>query len=861
MVYSTYLGLGVDKIMKKKKEKKTSLSRRVVSLTVFIESLFLIIISTGFLFYTFINLNQNKTEVVQNQTQAIVSSIDRFLDKFKTDIDLLTTNEDVISYLKYINAGNNPIISAEDENYSVYYNFLTVSNTLVDHQPEQAYDLIFIATEHNCLEATDGCAITNTEEVLYESWFISQRPWFIQLGVENEMFTAPYLDALSGDYTFTYVKRIVENEQTIGYVGLDISFDSLKKLIETIDKDINDETAELLIFTDFENNPTLSFYSNESYVDYSMLSGTEILSVDNELGYIDNGITDLISNYRSQEVLVTNVFGDEYLVTYSNLDYYGWQVVILVDNSRMFSMEMIFVMILIVIGVLVYLTSKLLTRRIKKVLFPINIILDSLEEIKSGNYKVKVNLTENNEIKEIGDAINLMSKEIERQVELVYDNFAYDNLTGLKNINAARIDITKNILSGNKKSAICIFQVENIKNINIIKGQLVGDDLLKTIASELTNMVNDTEYIYANGYDEFVYIMNDFKSLESVENTVNKILAGFKEPLTVNNIKTEVKFFVGISVYPTDGSNLDDLIKKGDTALYKAKQSGFRRYLFYNENIAREISYKAQITEQLARTIKNKELYLKYQPLVDNKNELYGFEALVRWNSPILGEISPDGFITNAEENFMIVPIGSWVLKEACLAQVRLKKLYNKEFTISVNVSSIQLIQFDFVDTVKAVIKETDISPEYLTLELTESVFLDSTVMIEGKLADLKALGVRFSLDDFGTGYASLTYLRQIAFDNIKIDKSFVDGIFGTENDHKIVGTIVELVHNLEMRVIAEGVETKRQYEYLKQIGTDVFQGYLISEPLTEEKLDEFLKMFFKIAKAKRMDVLASKFK
>jgi EAL domain-containing protein (putative c-di-GMP-specific phosphodiesterase class I) len=188
-----------------------------------------------------------------------------------------------------------------------------------------------------------------------------------------------------------------------------------------------------------------------------------------------------------------------------------------------------------------------------------------------------------------------------------------------------------------------------------------------------------------------------------------------------------------------------------------------------------------------------------------------------------------------------------------------MKKAFEREFVISVNVSSIQLIQYDFVDTVKEIIKETNITPEYLTLELTESVFLDSTFVIEEKIKELKEIGIKLSLDDFGTGYASLTYLRQIAFDNIKIDKSFIDGIFGTENDHKIVGTIVNLVQSLEMKVIAEGVEERRQYEYLKQLGTDVFQGFLISEPLPESELKEFIKFFYKIAKAKRLDVISSK--
>ncbi|MDD3712810.1 MAG: EAL domain-containing protein [Candidatus Izemoplasmatales bacterium] len=846
--------------MGRKEEKRVSLSRRIISLTVFVNVIFLIIVSAGFMFYTFFSINQNKTQLVQNQTQAIVSSTEKFLSEIKADVDLLTKNQLVIDYLNYVNDGFEPIVTEEDPNYHIYHDFLAIITTLVEHQPNQAYNLIFVATEYNCLDASDGCAITSTGQLLYDTWYINQRPWFQDLGESEEKFTSPYEDALTGEYTFTYVKRVIQNDVTIGYVGIDMSLSNLGVLVDSIDKDINGEVAEMLVFTDFDDDPRLVFFNKDKYTDYSMLEKSQFMAIDDEKGFSETGINNLVESYQESGILNTKIFDSNYLVTFNSLEEFDWQILILIDNNRIVSMELLFGAILLLITLLVYLTALLLNRRIKRTLAPIHKILESLEEIKNGNYKVKVNLIENNEIKEIGDAINLMSKEIERQVDLVYETFAYDTLTGLKNISAARIDINKNILSGNKKAAVCIFQVENIKNINIIKGQIVGDNLLKTIAIELKTLLGNSEYIYANGHDEFIYIMNNINSLENVENNISRILAYFKEPLTVRNIKLEVKFYIGISVYPTDGNVLDDLIKKGDTALYKAKQLGNKRYLFYNENIAREISYKAQVSEQLAKTIENNELYLKYQPLVDNKNELYGFEALVRWHSPILGEISPSNFIGNAEENYMIVPIGTWVLREACAMQVRLKNLFNKEFTISVNISSIQLMQYDFVETVKSIIKETDISAEYLTLELTESVFLDSTVMIEEKIADLKALGIRFSLDDFGTGYASLTYLRQIAFDNIKVDKSFIDGIFGTENDHKIVGTIVNLVHNLDMVVIAEGVESKRQYEYLKQIGTDVFQGYMISEPITEEALKAFIKMFYKIAKAKRMDVLASKY-
>ena len=331
----------------------------------------------------------------------------------------------------------------------------------------------------------------------------------------------------------------------------------------------------------------------------------------------------------------------------------------------------------------------------------------------------------------------------------------------------------------------------------------------------------------------------------------------FREPLVVKNIKTQVKFHIGVAVYPTDGVTLNDLIKKCDTALYKASEYGNKKIIFYNEKIARSVSYQAEISERLSQAIEKGQIYLKFQPLITNSSEIYGFEALARWNSPALGEIGPTVFIANAEESYMIIPIGTWILREACLRQVELRKKFKQEFVMSVNVSPVQILQKDFLTIVKRIIKDTDINPNFLTLEITESVFIEASVLLEDTIEELHSMGVKLSLDDFGTGYASLTYLRQINFDNLKIDKSFVDGIFTTEKDHRIIGTIVNLVHNLDMKVIAEGVETRKQYEYLKQIYTDVFQGYIFSKPLIIEDLMAYIKKFNDVPKNKRADYYA----
>jgi len=332
-----------------------------------------------------------------------------------------------------------------------------------------------------------------------------------------------------------------------------------------------------------------------------------------------------------------------------------------------------------------------------------------------------------------------------------------------------------------------------------------------------------------------------------------------REPISIKNIKVEVKSNIGVAVYPYDGKSMDELIKKCDTALFKAKELGSGNFVFYNDLITREVNYKAQINEQLAEALQKEQLYLKYQPLVDNKNDIYGFEALVRWLSPNLGEISPQIFIANAEESHLIIPIGTWILREACLAQVRLQKEFKKPFVMSVNVSPVQIQQKDFIEVLKKVIRDTDIDPHSLVLEITENVVIESTYMLERTIEFIHEIGAKIALDDFGTGYASLTYLRQLPFDNLKIDKSFVDGIFNSKKDHSIIGTIVELVHNLNMKVVAEGVETRKQYEFLKQISTDVFQGFLFSKPLLFEELLLFIDQFYKVARVKRVDVFANK--
>ena len=805
------------------------------------------------------NLNQEKQGAADFQNQVITERYSEIIDDIETDVSILATDDDIIDYLNYINLGNDPVITdTNDPNYSIYFNYITQASTLSLYQEDGLFDLVYVATSTTCSTGDDGCAVTQDGDLSFTDWNLTDRPWYIALTDNDGILTDPYVDSYTDEYVISYVQKVFDGQTLIGYVGVDINLLTLNELFTEVYQDFLGDTSEVILLTDIQNDPKIIYFSGDQSDEYYMVNSSNYSVIDLENGYGDTGINFIVDNYITGSSVNLETLNNNFIVIYSDFENSNLTVVTLYNSNSLFAVEIMFIILVGAAILMIVLIGLFMNRSVKNNLAPIDNILVTIEEIKNGNYDVNIKLKENNELKQIGDAINLMSEEINHQIKKTYDSLAYDILTGLKNRASASSEVNETIFNADARAAVCLVQVDNLKNINVTKGQIIGDNLIKAIADELKKVFKKYDTLFFNGGNEFIYIIEDIKSLEQVEYALNRLLTHFKEPLVVKNIKTEVKLHVGVSVYPSDGATLDELIKKCDTALYKAAEEGYKKIIFYNEKIARSVSYQAEISEQLSQAIIKNQIYLKYQPLITNTNEIYGFEALARWSSPTLGEIGPQVFIANAEESYLIIPIGTWILREACLAQVEMRKKFDKEYMISVNVSPVQILQKDFVSIVKKIVKETDISPDYLTLEITESLFIEASVLLEDTIEELHKIGIKLSLDDFGTGYASLTYLRQIAFDNLKIDKTFVDGIFANAKDHRIIGTIVSLVHNLDMKVIAEGVETRKQYEYLKEISTDVFQGYIFSKPLILDDAFGFVDRFNKVPKGKRADVFAS---
>ncbi|MBP2634893.1 MAG: hypothetical protein H6Q72_800 [Firmicutes bacterium] len=416
----------------------------------------------------------------------------------------------------------------------------------------------------------------------------------------------------------------------------------------------------------------------------------------------------------------------------------------------------------------------------------------------------------------------------------------YDALTGLANrerlTESVKLTLEANRQKGGQ-GALIFIDIDNFKLINDTYGHSWGDKLLISLGSRLGALANKVGLAARLGGDEIVILLPEMESYEEITGYADKIMRVLEQPTTVNGHVFHITASAGIAVFPEHGDNVEELLRNADMAMYSAKTSGKHTYRFFDKSMHDTVVEKTLLEARLRKAIQNNELRLYYQPEYNlTTGQIDGFEALVRWQSPDYGMVPPLKFIPLAEEMGLIVGIGNWVLKTACAFNQELYKICQKRLRTSVNISVVQLMQEDLVQSVKEVLDETGLPPEYLELELTESVLMEQFEDNTRKLQNVRAMGVRIALDDFGSGYSSLTYLKKLPITALKMDKTFIDDIAIGDNNVTITGSIIEMAHELGLVVVAEGVETEEQFAYLKQKGCDIIQGYLISQPLSSDE-------------------------
>jgi len=432
-----------------------------------------------------------------------------------------------------------------------------------------------------------------------------------------------------------------------------------------------------------------------------------------------------------------------------------------------------------------------------------------------------------------------------KQIEAKINHMAYhDMLTGLPN--RLLFNENLNIAIGQAKYlkeslAVLFVDLDRFKLINDTFGHETGDKLLEQVAERISSTLSEGDFISRQGGDEFLILLTN-REISEIEVVASQMLEEVAKPFTLFRHEFFTTASIGISLFPQDGDTIETLVKNADTAMYQAKDKGKNNYQFYNSDM-NDINYKNILLEKnLHKALGQDEFIIYYQPKVSIDTEnVTGVEALIRWNNEELGFVAPNEFIPLAEENGLIVPIGEWVLYTACAQNKAWQDAGLPAIKVSVNLSGRQFTSGSLFDTVKDVLDKTGLEPKYLELEITEGIMQNNKATIQ-TLHQLRELGVSVAIDDFGTGYSSLSYLKHLPINAVKIDKSFVDDIPTKEKDTAITKTIIKLGHYLQLEVIAEGVETREQLEFLKGQGCHSIQGYYYSRPLPANDLEKYIK-------------------
>jgi diguanylate cyclase (GGDEF)-like protein len=394
----------------------------------------------------------------------------------------------------------------------------------------------------------------------------------------------------------------------------------------------------------------------------------------------------------------------------------------------------------------------------------------------------------------------------------------------------------------NKMLAVLFVDLDRFKFINDTLGHVIGDELLKQIANRMRVIIRKEDIIARIGGDEFLILLHDRNEINDAVKVAQNILTVLEPALRVDGNEIHITGSIGISFYPHDGKTTESLLKNADTAMYRAKQQGKNSYELYSPVLNEKALERLMLENNLQHALPQKELIVYYQPQIElATNKIVGVEALVRWKHKELGMISPGDFIPIAEETGLIIPISKWILQESC---EQIKKWSNQGFSnlsVGVNFSVQSFKQKNWVSMILDVVKEVGIDPHSLDLEITENGLMQNTQQTIKSLDHLRSYGITFSIDDFGTGFSSLSYLNRFPIDTLKIDQSFMRYVTTDSDDAAIITAIVAMAHKLDIKVIAEGVESQEHVNFIRSIGCDIAQGYFFSLPLPAEEMTKLL--------------------
>ncbi len=519
----------------------------------------------------------------------------------------------------------------------------------------------------------------------------------------------------------------------------------------------------------------------------------------------------------------------------------------LIDRQVAATLRMLSLGYLIIVAV-VSLLGFLMLKRI--VLSPLKEIGVGIASVASGKLDHRVVVTSEDEIGRLAQSFNQMGKDLMESNNTI-QNLAYkDALTGLPNRRLLLDRLSLSVARCRRENllgALLYLDIDHFKDINDTLGHGMGDKILITVSRYFQDHLRATDTVARLGGDEFVILLADGHGeiLLEFHQVAEKLRQQISEPMKVDGHTLRITVSIGLHLFPESGETLDDIIRKADTALYHAKDKGRNRSEIFNEEMQDEMQQRSALRQELKQGIVQDELFLVYQPQVRKNGELAGVEALVRWQHPQRGLLMPDRFIPVAEGSDLISSLGEWVLNAACRDYQRWVDSGCMDYSVqlSINVSPHQFYDSNFVSTVSKIVEDFPMLAERLDLEITEDMLAGDFDVMNAKMRELNKLGVRFMLDDFGTGYSSLSYLKRLSVDGLKIDRTFVKDICHSADDALIVETMLTVARQYKLEVVAEGIESADQRDFLFERGCHLFQGYYFSRPVLEQEFfDNYLR-------------------
>lgn len=618
----------------------------------------------------------------------------------------------------------------------------------------------------------------------------------------------------------------MKDESIVTEVYKDVNTDKYKiSIVRFIYSDNNEELLGAAIF-DIYIEDLIKFYNANFYTG----DLETYIKINDHEYFCSKGIVNEIERNN-----------DNYVISLDDVLNNGTEIILEFDKGSIVylrEMKKVNVIRIIIFSIAGIIYVLLLNKLIKVTFKPIMKSLDKLKVLLDNLEKNNFDFESNDEFKQLEFISDSLTKSFDKKIQsLIY----YDELTKLPN-RKMLVKICNDFIDSNIEFALIFIDLNKFKYINDVFGHSIGDKLLVNFSRKMEKCLGNKGIATRYSGDEFIIIYNRYKDNEELKEFYkNVILKEFKEPILLNNNqKIKIKFSGGVAVYPRDGRNFNELIDKSDFTMYSSKKASEEdQLLFFNDDIYNKIIKIENIKNELKNAVHNNEFILYYQPIVNRRREIKKVEVLIRWKNDKLGFVSPNNFILYAEENREIINIGYWAIEEVCK---NFNKLINnsKIEQVSINVSPIQLMEINFVDRVIEITKKYNVDLCNLCFEITESVVLDENIIVYDNIYLLYKAGAKIALDDFGTGYASFSYLKKFKLDILKIDKIFIDNC--SEIDYKIVNNVKNIAHLLNMKTVVEGVETEKQFNILKEIGCDYFQGYYFAKPMELDELVKFIK-------------------